>query len=181
MGHVFPREDALRFKDEYSLHVAIETGTYKGNTAEWLAEHFEQVYTLEAFESRYHKTKERIGHIPNLHMVLGDSRTALMPILRTLNEPVLFYLDAHWIGDAQHAYQIGDECPLREELEAVLRHEAEIGQQHVILIDDARLFTAPPPYPHNAAQWPTYAEIARFFPMRPPFIDQDVIFILPEG
>ena len=90
----------------------------------------------------------------------GDSRRELNDILAKLNEPVIFWLDAHWCGGARDDQKPEEECPLREELLAVRAFD---GKSY-ILIDDARLFTGRPKYPHDPDLWPTLEEIKRLFP-----------------
>jgi hypothetical protein len=60
----------------------------------------------------------------------------------------MFWLDAHWSGG--ETYGENDECPLLEELAIINVSPYE----HIILIDDARLFLSPPPAPHRIEQWP---------------------------
>lgn len=175
-----PESAVLEFKERYHLQTFIETGTYKGGTAAWAAGHFERVITIEANEKRFHGAAQRLCNLhPNIRFILGDSRVALKRELNGIHEPVLLWLDAHWVGDQGAKDSQGDECPLAEELDAILawEHYAE----SVILIDDARLFTAPPPYPHDPAQWLTYDQItARLTPHYRVWIDEDVIFGVPK-
>lgn len=162
MGNVtfgIPRKTALKLAKRLKIKVAVETGTWKGETTTWLAENFERVISIEGWQSRFDKTSNLLGNkYPNLELRFGDSRTELAKVLADIHEPALFWLDAHFCGGGAHqAYDIGDECPLREELLAINAHP--IAPSHVILIDDARLFTAPPPYPHHPEQWPDMAEV----------------------
>ena len=93
----------------------------------------------------------------------------------------MFWLDAHWCGEGQHdAALLGDECPLREELDAINNHP--FAGQHLILIDDARLFIDGPPPPHDPKQWPGITEVTRAlarFP-REIWMEQDVIVARPK-
>jgi hypothetical protein len=48
----------------------------------------------------------------------------------------------------------------------------------VILIDDARLFLAPPPSPHNYKNWPSLSEIATVIPNDWDMIEfEDVLYL----
>lgn len=183
MGHLFTGsadEPALRLRDQYGLKVLIETGTYKAESSMWAAQHFETVITVEGDSDRYMKTVSGLRNPPaNLTFTLGDSRTVLANLLADVDAPCLLWLDAHWCGGgAVEAYTLKDECPLREEIHAILN--SKYAEQHVLMIDDARLFTAPPPYPHHAEQWPSYEEIAVLLAPRRVYIDGDVIYAEPH-
>jgi len=70
----------------------------------------------------------------------------------------LFWLDAHWSGG--DTYGENDECPLMDELKIIFQYR----KNYVILIDDARLFMAPPPKPHKIENWPSIKEIVNILP-----------------
>jgi hypothetical protein len=71
-----------------------------------------------------------------------------------------------------------DECPILDELSLIF---AQGLNSFAILIDDARLFTAPPPRPHDSKQWPRIDEIAKKLPNGlAMYIYDDVIYILPN-
>ena len=54
-------------------------------------------------------------------------------------------------------------------------------KNYVILIDDARLFLAPPPYPHNYKNWQSIKDILESIPMNWEFIEyEDVIYLYPN-
>jgi hypothetical protein len=171
---------ALALRDYFKLKWFIETGTYKAGTATWAADHFERVITIEAWEKRYNGLIEQFrDQFPNLTFVLGDSRVQLERELAQVHEPALLFLDAHWIGNSVIAHEQKDECPLREELVAINAHP--YAAAHCILIDDARLFTAPPPYPHHPAQWPDIDEVMALLAAHPRIVTiyEDVIYGLP--
>lgn len=174
-------EKTIALAAQYGIRHFIETGTWKGGTCTWAAQHFERVITIEADRGRFEKTASHFaGVYPNLSFWYGDSRAILGRALAEMDAPCLIWADAHWVGGGAHqAHEIGDECPLEQELEAV--NASKYAAQHVILIDDARLFTAPPPYPHDPSQWLTYAEIqALLGDERDVFIEDDVIYGLPR-
>ena len=173
---------ALALRDHFKLKYFVETGTWKGGTATWAADHFERVFTIEGWQKRWLGLTARLElAYPNISFLFGDSRTKLAEVLAGFDEPVLLWLDAHWLGDSRIAHEQKDECPIREELQAVNAHP--FAANMVILIDDARLFTAPPPYPHDPDQWPNIDEVIGLLSEYPRFIHihEDVIYAIPAS
>ena len=129
----FLREHADRFGRE----VFIETGTLRGDTTHAMLPHFRQLYTIDINERSYHKAKKRFARHAAITCLLGDSRNVLPRLLETIHEPVLFWLDAHNCGGKRRDGKI--DVPIAEEIQAILNHKC--ASDHVILIDDAKLFT----------------------------------------
>jgi hypothetical protein len=75
----------------------------------------------------------------------------LREVVPALGRPALFWLDAHWSGLDTAGREA--ECPLLAEIQLI--NAAPFT--HTVLVDDARLFCAPPPRPHDAEQWPDLA------------------------
>ncbi len=144
----------LKLKELYDIKCFVETGTYMGKTSEWASQHFEQVYTIEGSEQLWLAASQKYQHVKNIRFLHGDSPQQLAKILPEIVSPTIFWLDAHWCG-GQTFGQKDTTCPLIEELRVL--NQSDI--QHFILIDDARLFTAPPPKPHNFEAWPTIGEV----------------------
>lgn len=126
----------------------IETGTYRGDTAAWAAGHFARVTTIELSPAFHAAAQARFLAQPAVRCLVGDSPTALREIVSALAGPALFWLDAHWSGLDTAGRDA--ECPLLAEI-AVIN---AVPRTHTVLVDDARLFCAPPPPPHRAEQWP---------------------------
>ncbi|MDB5294151.1 MAG: hypothetical protein JWO31_134 [Phycisphaerales bacterium] len=74
------------------------------------------------------------------------------------------------------------ECPLLAELAAVNAAAADAG--HVVLIDDARLFLAPPPAPHDPTHWPDLRAVCDALGRHPSdryvLVFRDVIVAVPS-
>jgi hypothetical protein len=174
-----PGDLLLLLRDRFNVKTFLEGGTFHGNTASWAAVHFPTVYTIEKSETYYHLAKVRFGSLTNLHFMLGDTRTLIPSMLNKLEEPAIFWLDSHWCG--AESYGADDECPLIDEIGAINRS----GLDHFLLIDDARLFLAPPPRPHLIAQWPTIAQVLKA--LQPDGMERyiavvdDVIIATPPG
>lgn len=169
MGNVtfgVPEDLAIELKKSLNAGVFIETGTYKGNTALWASKHFNQVFTIELDEQRYRKTFSRISNMKeseNIVFLHGNSKDQLKYVLDMINEPVVFWLDAHGLGKPEEPTTQEDEIPLMQELSVIFDWQQRTGNECVILIDDARLFLAPPPLPYHPEYWPSMGDIKEQF------------------
>ena len=116
--------------------IFIETGTAGGcgvAIADQLG--FEIIHSIELTPHRYADAHQRLGHLPHVHLYLGDSATVLRTLLPEIQEPAFFWLDAHYNpgGDKW----MNENCPLIRELEVIASHHLNT---HTILIDDVRCF-----------------------------------------
>jgi hypothetical protein len=178
MGGHIPEALALALHDAHDIKYAIETGTYKANTTRFLGEHFDRVWSIEMDENWHKRAILVLKNQTNVTLVLGDSRFKLREVLQELDGPALLWLDAHWCGGARPEQAPEEECPLREELYAIREND----NSHYILIDDARLFTGRPNYPHNPDLWPTWdGGVQALLPERyHTIIHNDVIVSVPQ-
>lgn len=123
--------------------VFIETGTYKGKMVYAVMPYIKEVYSIELDQTHFEKAWKRFGGYPNVHILQGQSGEVLSNILKNINKRCLFWLDAHYSGGSTARGET--DTPIMQEMKCILNHaEAE---QHVILIDDARLFTSHSDYP----------------------------------
>lgn len=121
---------------KYKLINFVETGTFHGDTVEYMRQIFKKVHSVELSKDLYKKARARFANYSNVTIWNGDSGKVLKKILPTLNKPSLFWLDAHGSGGDTAE---GDEwSPIIKELKIIL-DSSKI--KHVILIDDARGFT----------------------------------------
>jgi hypothetical protein len=173
-----PREIIEKVRATFQVSTFVETGTYRGDTAAWASERFDRVLTIEGSPEFQRQAQERHAQRGNIEFLLGDSRSMLREVLSRLGStPALFWLDAHWMPGS---FGKAQECPLLEEIEAIYQSPAE----HFILIDDARLFLAPPPLPHRASDWPDISTVLTALgstgrPANYTVVYNDVIISLP--
>lgn len=174
-----PRELVLWLRDTFKIDVFVETGTNRAETAVWASKNFERVFTIEANELFHQRALEAFGDRKNIQFLKGDSRVHIKSLLASLPEPAIFWLDAHWCGE--DTFGKTEECPVVGELE--LLNTSEVN--HIVLIDDARLFLAPPPPPHEASHWPDIATICGLLSARATnryvVVHHDVIIAVPDG
>jgi hypothetical protein len=143
-----PEPLVLALRDALGADTFIETGTFRGATAEWASREFATVHSIELAEAIYQETRDRIGGIANLKLYLGNTRTLLPELIAGLQSPAVLWLDAHWSGGATSGES--DQCPLLDELAI-----ADTARQPLaVLVDDARFFVSPPPAPLNLDHWP---------------------------
>ncbi|MFZ2540836.1 MAG: glycosyltransferase family 2 protein [Gallionella sp.] len=142
-------------KEVLPLSVFVETGTFKGDTIANLAQHFDKLITIEFSEQLWKDAVARFENVRNVEAHLGNSPVVLAMLRPGLvNTPSLFWLDAHWCV-AKNTAGNHSQCPLLGEILAINK----LNGASVVLIDDARLFLAPPPDPHDISQWPSFDQI----------------------
>jgi hypothetical protein len=143
-----PTELILALKRASGIENFVETGTLVGDTAAWAANNFARVVTIENEPERCKKAVERFGATANAKVEFGESSSQLSFCL--FAPATIFWLDAHWMGTSSYTGGGGNECPVISEIATI----NSCVLPHIILVDDARLFSAPPPHPHDASQWP---------------------------
>ena len=169
-----PEKEVEFLKENMKLDILVEGGTYKGGTAKSMSKKFRKVYTIEKSDTMFEIARGNLKDTKNVTMLKGDTREHLQSILEN-NDNILYWLDAHWSGGDTYGEE--DECPLIEELEIIFQY----SKNHVILIDDARLFLAPPPSPHKIENWPSLTDILQVLPMNWELLEfEDVIYLFPK-
>jgi hypothetical protein len=120
----------------FGIGVLIETGTFEGQMIESVKRDFSRICTIELDPDLSSRASEHFRDEGHITAFQGDSGQVLPRLLATLNEPALFWLDAHYSGGATARGDV--ETPIMTELAAIAAHASH--REHVILIDDAREF-----------------------------------------
>jgi hypothetical protein len=124
--HLFIKWTAKR----YGLKAFIETGTAYGDTVWAVRKSFKKIYTVELDKNLFCHSAVRFFIYRNIEMRSGDSPQELKKILKYIDEPCLFWLDAHWSGGVTARGKV--DTPVIDELKAIGKDVSN----HVILIDD---------------------------------------------
>lgn len=129
------------FAKKYNIQTLVETGTYMGDMIYSMLPHFSTLYSIELSNFFYEKAKKRFKNNDKVKLLNGDSAFVLKEVVTLLNEPCIFWLDGHYSGGFT-AKGI-KECPVYEELNAIFNSPLN----HIVIIDDARLFIGKNDYP----------------------------------
>jgi len=144
-----------QLQDSCNFQFFVETGTFNGDTVDAVKPHFNKVYSVELSEILYKAAKKRFIDDDKVEIFHGDSSEILKNISAQLSdETVLYWLDAHWCV-ADNTSGDKSQCPLLNEIKNI----NTLNGDSVILIDDARLFMAPPAVPHDVTQWPDLSQV----------------------
>ncbi len=135
--------DLTPYHNNYEVY--IETGFYEGaSTQSALDLGFREVHSCDInplFITKGTKKFQKQIEQNRLFLYLQKSTDALKEILENLNEPAIFFLDAHGINYEGHTnnqdFSIEDGCPILEELKTIGAHHIK---EHTILVDDLRMF-----------------------------------------
>lgn len=114
--------------------VAIETGTYKGETTKIIADFADFVTTIEADFGYFQKSMEALQRFENVTVLYGDSSVLIESSLPVNKTNCLMWLDAHYSGG--NTAGVLNHCPLMNELHHIL--PSRNAANTVILIDDSR-------------------------------------------
>lgn len=169
-----PIEYIKRFLEKFDIPVFIETGTAGGESVREASKIFKECHTIEVVEGR------PSGDFPaNVSLHTGNSSELLPKIAEKYkNGYTLFWLDAHWSEPHQSEPDVV-ECPLLEEIKSIKDHS-----KAVIMIDDARLFLAPPKWPCDYTRWPRFSAVFNTllgcFPNHYVTVIDDYIICIPD-
>ena len=115
--------------------VFVETGSSWGIGIDMaLNAGFKTIYSIEFSKDLFNHCAKRFESRPEVILFWGDSGPLLYDIIKEIDEPITFWLDAH---TAENGPEWPKHSPIMEELEAIKRHPIKT---HTILIDDVRLF-----------------------------------------
>lgn len=168
-----PVEYVKRFADEYGIKVFIETGTAGGDSVRAAAMIFDTCHSIEVVEGRAEGE-----FYDNITLHTGDSAQLLKEIAKPYKgQRICFWLDAHWSENFESTDK-EHECPLLDEIQAIKGHDA------LILIDDARLFLGPHPWPCDYRFWPSFQDVFiklhDCFPRHKITVVDDYIIAVPD-
>lgn len=164
----------LEHAKKYNATRFVETGTFLGDTSFFMKDYFYKVDTIELDIKLADKAVKRFESIENVKVWQGDSGVVISELLKTItNETIVFfYLDGHFSGGI--TAKADSNTPISKELELIFNH----SKNHVIFIDDARLFFS------NEVDYPPYEELVKQIKMYNPraevSVDLDIIKILPN-
>ena len=129
------------YKEKYKINVLVETGTYLGDMVKAQLNNFSRIYSVELSLELWKKAAKRFKNDKHVRIIQGDSGKCLWELVPEINERAIFWLDGHYSAGATAK---GDkDCPIIEELGAIFT----TGINHILLIDDARLFVGVDDYP----------------------------------
>ena len=134
-------------RDFFPPHsIAIETGTYLGETTRVLSLHCARVISFEPHVPLYAYNTERFSKVENVQIVNQASEEGLVPALEGLAGDVSFWLDGHFSGEGTHGTN-ENASPILKELESIGEWLRDPSCSAFVAIDDARLFDGTDGYP----------------------------------
>ncbi len=140
--HLVKRRTIKKYQKKYRYETFVETGTYLGQMVEAQKKRFKKIISIELGEELYKNASEKFKNDNHIKIYLGDSSRVLQKIISELDNPAIFWLDGHYSGGITAKGDLM--CPILSELDAILSTN---NFKHILLIDDARLFTGRNDYP----------------------------------
>ena len=133
----------FEYASRYNLKIFVETGTYLGDMTNAVASIFDEIYSIELDPELFRLANIRFSGINKINLFQGDAGAVMLDVLKQVNGPSLFWLDAHFSSGATARGEL--DTPIQQELTQILNHP--LAKHHIILIDDARHFNGQGDYP----------------------------------
>lgn len=125
--------DTIKARGLLVPNVFVETGTFWGENIPSKLPFFKEIHSIDLKEEYVVQARNKFP-FPNVTFHHGDSAEVLARLVNTWNEPVVFYLDAHWSGG--ETAKGSKETPLLEEMTILGKRQYD----DIIFIDDTRFF-----------------------------------------
>lgn len=171
-AHGLYKKDIIKkYAKKYKIDIFLETGTAGGGTVLRMKEYFKKLYTIELDPTLYHQGKALVSDTEKITCVEGDSGVMTKEIIQGIDEPILFWLDAHYSGHGTARGVV--DTPIVQELLSIINHK---NKKHVVLIDDAREF-------NGTNDYPELGELKKIIKDKAPWYtvsqDNDILIIEP--
>lgn len=123
--------------ERFPNYYFVETGTFGGQGVRLaLRARFTEIYSIELDGGFYRDALRQFRSYSNVHIQQGNSGVMLYDVIKKLDKPITFWLDAH-----NGTYDPrGNNTPILQELDQIKRHHIKT---HTILIDDMHCCNAP--------------------------------------
>ena len=131
--HMIIKEYRYKFHHTIAPCIFIETGTFKGDTIEAVKNDFYKIYSIELGQNLFEYASNRFANYDHISILQGNSSEILPKIIKDIERPCLFWLDAHHSGGITAKAE--NNPPIMAEVACILNHPVK---NHVILMDDAR-------------------------------------------
>ena len=139
--HIVKQKTIKAFQNRFNVNVLVETGTFMGEMVYAQRNIFSKIISIELSEELHLSAKRRLNKYPHVELLQGDSGEVLKNLVPKIREPAIFWLDGHYSGFETAKGELT--TPIEKELDTILISTLE----HIILIDDARLFNGKDDYP----------------------------------
>lgn len=140
--HLIKQRVVKEHAKKFSINTLVETGTFLGDMVDATKDAFTKIFSIELDQALYEQAKRRFSDFDYISVIQGDSADVLPSILANITHPCLFWLDGHYSAGITARGKL--ETPVVQELISILDHHIA---DHVVLIDDARLFVGQHDYP----------------------------------
>jgi hypothetical protein len=129
-------------RNNFCIGIFIETGTFKGDAIKYFLNRFIRIYSIELDYKLARDAQREFEKFSNVEVWQGDSGVVLGKLLANISQRCFFWLDGHY----SHGITArgNSNTPIFKELDAILSHNI---RNHIIYIDDARLFIGKNDYP----------------------------------
>jgi len=125
---------------EYNLDnkIFVETGSLVGDGIQNAMDSgYESIISIECNPFYFKHCVERFKDNNNVKVILGDSSKDLFDAIKDINEPITFWLDAHYMWNDPNQdinkHPGSGKIPLIDELNQIKKHHLK---NHIIMIDD---------------------------------------------
>ena len=140
--HIVKQRTLQTYSIKYGLKIMVETGTLFGDMVEAMKKVFDRIYSIELDKGLYEEARKRFKGEKHIELICGDSGVEIINLMNKIDEPALFWLDAHFSGGITAKGET--DTPIYKELSTILNAP---DRGHVMIIDDARSFGSDRDYP----------------------------------
>lgn len=139
---IYKERVVSKYGKKYGTSILFESGTFRGDMVYVSRNQFKRIISVELSDYYFKNAVKLFKNYKHIEIYFGDSGEEIKKIIKSINEPALFWLDGHFVGKGTAKGKLN--TPIVNELKTILNHKIK---SHVILIDDAGYFNGKNDYP----------------------------------